>query len=99
MIFNFYIIVLAAAPAKQKGERTMICWHVCSVKKINKYLKTGHINPPVRAWETLEQAQRFSVSTGRRVILRLRLPKNTPKLEGHFNAARVSYGPVSVKNF
>jgi hypothetical protein len=61
----------------------MICWHVCSVKKLNKYLKTGHINPPVRAWETLEQAQRFSVSTGRRVILRLRLPKNTPKLEGH----------------
>ena len=39
--------------------------------------------------QTIEQAQRMSISTGRRVILRLRFPNNAPKLEGHFNQARV----------
>ena len=67
----------------------MIVWHVCSSKKLAKYLQSGQINPPVRAWETIEQAQRMSVSTGRRIILRLRFPNSAPKLEGHFNLARV----------
>ena len=67
----------------------MIVWHVCSLKKANLYTKTGFILPPVRAWENLSQAERMSVSTGRRVILRLKFPDNAEKLEGHFNEARV----------
>jgi len=67
----------------------MIVWHVCSSKKLKRYEKTGYISPPVRAWENIEQAQRMSISTGRRVILRLRFPDNAEKLEGHFNEARV----------
>lgn len=67
----------------------MIVFHVCSFKKLQRYLKTGAIMPPVRAWENIQQAERMSKSTGRRIILRLRFPNNVPKLEGHFNQARV----------
>lgn len=67
----------------------MIVYHVCSYAKLKKYIATGAITPPVRAWENIEQAQRMSISTGRRIILRLRFPKGAPKLEGHFNQARV----------
>ena len=67
----------------------MIVYHVCSLKKLDKYRKSGKILAPVRAWENIEQAQRMSISTGRRIILRLKFPNNAPKLEGHFNQARV----------
>lgn len=67
----------------------MIVYHVCSYKKLQMYIKSGKIFAPVRAWENIQQAERMSISTGRRIILRLKFPNNTPKLEGHFNEARV----------
>lgn len=67
----------------------MIVYHVCSLKKLNKYIKSKCIYAPVRAWENIEQAQRMSISTGRRIILRLKFPNNAEKLPGHFNQARV----------
>lgn len=67
----------------------MIVYHVTSLKKLNKYLKSGVIKAPVRAWENIQQAERMSISTSRRIILRLKFPDNAPKLEGHFNQARV----------
>jgi hypothetical protein len=54
-----------------------------------KYKASGRIIAPVRAWENIQQAERMSLSTGRRIILRLHFPNNAPKLEGHFNEARV----------
>ena len=63
------------------------------LKKLNKYLKTGYIKPPVRAWENIEQAERMSKSTGRKIILRLKFPDNADKCEGHFNQARILYEP------
>ena len=77
----------------------MIVYHVTSLKKLDRYRKTGRIFAPVRAWENIEQAQRMSVSTGRRVILRLRFPDSAPKLEGHFNQARVLYQDLPFRNF
>lgn len=77
----------------------MIVYHVCSSKKFEQYKKSGHIKPPVRAWETIQQAERMSISTGRRVIVRLRFPDNAEKLPGHFNQARVMHTPVSFKGF
>lgn len=74
----------------------MIVYHCTSLKKLNKYLKSGQINPPVRAWENIEQAERMSISTGRRIILRLKFPNNANKLEGHFNQARVLYYPYKI---
>lgn len=71
----------------------MIVYHVTTLKKLNKYLTTGYIKPPVRAWENIEQAERMSKSTGRKIILRLKFPDNAPKYEGHFNQARVLYEP------
>jgi len=67
----------------------MIVWHVCSAKKLGKYLRSGQILAPVRAWESVADAERMSVSTGRRIILRLRFPKGAAKLQGHFGRARV----------
>jgi hypothetical protein len=77
----------------------MIVYHVTSLKKLDSYRRTGRIVAPVRAWENIQQAQRMSISTGRRVILRLRFPKNAPKLEGHFNQARVLYNDLPFSNF
>ncbi len=77
----------------------MIVWHVCSSKKLKKYEKTGKILAPVRAWENIEQAQRMSLSTGRRIILRLKFPDNAQKLEGHFNQARVLNTDLQLDNF
>ena len=76
----------------------MIVYHVTSLKKLRKYLANGKILQPVRAWENVEQAERMSLSTGRRIILRLKFPDNAPKLEGHFNQARVLYEPYVLEN-
>ena len=76
----------------------MIVYHVTCLKKLNKYLKSGQINPPVRAWENIEQAERMSLSTGRRIILRLKFPDNADKLEGHFNKAMVLNQPYVLTN-
>lgn len=67
----------------------MVVYHVTSYKKLQKYMRSGGILPPVRAWENVEQAERMSKNTGRRIILRLKFPENTPMLDGHFGQARV----------
>lgn len=75
----------------------MVVYHVTSYKKLQKYLKSGRIIAPVRAWENIEQAERMSKSTHRRIILRLKFPENAPKLEGHFNQARVLHYDLPLK--
>ncbi len=77
----------------------MKVYHVTTLKKLEKYKKNGYILPPVRAWETLEQAERMSISTGRRIILRLKFKDDAPKLEGHFGKARVSYQPYKFTGY
>lgn len=77
----------------------MIVFHVTTLKKLEKYKKTGAILPPVRAWENEQQARRMSISTGRKIILRLKFPNNAQKLEGHFNQARVLDYPLEFKGF
>lgn len=76
----------------------MIVYHVTSYKKLQKYLKTGYINSPVRAWENIKQAERMSLSTGRKIILRLKFPDNAEKLEGHFNQARILKEPYILNS-
>lgn len=66
----------------------MVVWHVCSLAKFEKYQSAGRILAPVRAWENERQAARFSKSTGRPIILRLKFPDGAAKYEGHFNEAR-----------
>jgi hypothetical protein len=77
----------------------MIVYHVTTFNKLQKYKKSGKISPPVRAWESIEQAERMSLSTSRRIILRLKFPDNAPKLEGHFNQARVLNQAYKFENF
>ena len=72
----------------------MICvivYHVTSPKKYKRYMASGCIKAPVRAWENIQQAERFSKQTGRTIILRLKFPDDASKYEGHFNQARVIY--------
>lgn len=76
----------------------MTVYHVTTLKKLNKYLETGFIKPPVRAWENIEQAERMSKSTGRKIILRLSFPNDAQKCEGHFNQARVLYKPYILES-
>ena len=77
----------------------MIVYHVTSLKKLLNYKKSGQINPPVRAWENIKQAERMCISTGRRIIIRLKFPNTTPKLEGHFNQARISKLPIKFESY
>ena len=77
----------------------MIVWHVTTLKKANRYAATGYIMPPVRAWENLRQAERFSKSTARRVILRLKFPDKAQKLPGHFGEARVMDTKIKFEGY
>lgn len=61
----------------------MIVYHVTSAHKLKHYLESGRILPPVRAWKTIECAEKFSIQTGRPIILRLKFPRNAVRLEGH----------------
>lgn len=65
----------------------MIVYHVTSRKKFDKYLQSGKIKAPVRAWKYITSAERFSKQTGRRMILRLKFPDNALPYEGHRNEA------------
>lgn len=76
----------------------MVVYHVTCLKKLNKYIKSCQINAPVKAWETIEEAEGMSLSTGRRIILRLKFPDNCEKLSGHFNKARVLKTPYKINN-
>ena len=75
----------------------MVVYHCCSLKKLRKYLTTGYILPPVRAWDNIQQAERMSKSTGRRIILRLKFPNNAARLDGHFGQARVLNTALKLK--
>jgi len=66
----------------------MTVYHVCSVSQFERYQNSGMILAPVRAWENEFQAARFSRSTHRPIILRLKFPNDAPKCFGHFNQAR-----------
>jgi hypothetical protein len=77
----------------------MIVYHVCTVKKLNKYIRNGGIKPPVRAWIDVEEAERFSKQTGRKVILRLKFPDNAEIYEGHKGKARVIHELYPLKDF
>lgn len=77
----------------------MVVYHVTSLKKLNKYLENGVIKAPVRAWESVEAAERFSKQTGRKIILRLKFPGNAPCYEGHRGEAYVIYEDYKVEGF
>ena len=62
----------------------MKVYHVTSPKKFAKYQKEGMIKGPiVRAWADIYEAIRFSCSTGRPIILRLKFPDDAKRLSGH----------------
>ncbi len=68
----------------------MIVYHVCSYKKLQKYMENKSIKPPVRAWINIEEAERFSKQTARRIILRLKFKEGEyEKYEGHKGMAVV----------
>ena len=76
----------------------VVVWHVCSITKLKRYEQQGHIIPPVRAWLSINAAEKFSKQTGRQMILRLKFPQSKmKKLTGHKgNAVFVDY-PVDFK--
>jgi len=53
-------------------------YHVTTPKKVDRYLATGGILPPVRFWPSLCTAQRWAKRTGRSVILRFEAPHSWP---------------------
>lgn len=61
----------------------MIAWHVTTHKRFRHNLENDGIKAPVRAWKNIEDAEKFSIQTGRKLILRIKLPDDTPTLEGH----------------
>jgi hypothetical protein len=65
------------------------CWHVTTIRKMQRYEQSGCIKAPVHAWLTAPQAIRFGLQTGRRVIVRLTMDDRWKPLEGHQGAAAV----------
>ena len=76
----------------------MIVYHVIGITDFLTCLNQGYLPSPVRAWETIKEAERFSKQTGRALILRLKFPEDAEKLFGHKNMARVIYNhyPLSI---
>jgi hypothetical protein len=73
-------------------------YHVCGLTKMFRYLIQGYIKPPVRAWKTINEAERFSKQTGRQIILRLRF--DNPKiLEGHKGMAYFQDEPYNIREW
>lgn len=77
----------------------MVVYHVCSKKKLLKYLASGFIKAPVRAWITIDEAERFSKQTGRRIILRLKFPADAEVWTGHRCMARIIYDNYKLEDF
>lgn len=75
----------------------MIVYHVCGANKLRRYKQCGFIKPPVRAWATIAEAERFSKQTGKQIILRLKFPENAKVLEGHKGLARYIETAYSVE--
>ena len=71
----------------------MIVWHVTTAKKFRRYLTHHRIEPPVRAWKYISDAQRFSCQTGRKIIVRLRFPDSAQQLAGHRGRPVVLHEP------
>ena len=61
----------------------MKVYRVVSPKMLAKYQRQGYIPAPVRAWADIYEAVRFSCSTGRPIILRLKFPDDAKRLPGH----------------
>ena len=77
----------------------MIVYHVCGATKLARYKKQGRILPPVRAWSTIGEAERFSKQTGRQFIIRLKFKDEDVKmLEGHKGMARFITYPYDVRD-
>ncbi len=69
----------------------MIAYHVTTFKKLSRYVQSGCIKGLVRVWTTIQEAERFSKQTGRKVIIRLKInKKDFKKLEGHKGLALIS---------
>lgn len=83
----------------QQSGKEMIVYHVTTWKKLNRYMSNGGIKPPVRAWKTIEEAERFSKQTGRRIILRLKVPDDAETLGGHKGMAVVLHGFFAIDGF
>lgn len=75
----------------------MIVYHVCGASKLRRSLSQGYLTPPVRAWKTITEAERFSKQTGRQIILRLKFPDDCKPLPGHKNMAVFIEGPYAIK--
>jgi hypothetical protein len=75
----------------------MIVYHVCGATKLARYKRLGYILPLVRAWSTVQEAERFSKQTGRQFIIRLKFPDDDVKvLDGHKGMARYLSYPYFV---
>ena len=77
----------------------MTGYHVTTRKKLQRYLETGIILPPVRFWASIEDAERFSKQTGRRIILRLTVPESAiHRLSGHRGRAYWSRDGIVLRD-
>lgn len=76
----------------------MVLFHVTNLKLLQKYLASGQIDGPVRAWRSLDGAVRFSKQTDRRIILRLTARRGFRDLGGHQGQAMVSDDPYPLSD-
>ncbi len=76
----------------------MTVYHVTTLKKLNKYLKTGYIKPPLRVLGTHRTSRKNEQIYRKKNNTEIIIPNNRPKCEGHFNQARILYEPYILES-
>lgn len=56
----------------------MTLFHVTTRRKLQRYVETGGILPPVRGWLFEGSARAWKKKTGRDLILRIQVPSSYP---------------------
>lgn len=75
-------------------------YHVTTWKKLQRYIKSNKIYPPLRCWKEFDKAEDFSKRTGRKIILRLLLNDEEYKpLSGHKNNAIYTDLEIPISRF
>lgn len=72
-------------------------YHVTTTKRLQRYLETGAILPPVRFWRFLSSAEAWAKKTGRNTILRIADVKEAYPLPDHHPRGHAWWTPEIVR--
>ena len=76
----------------------MILYHCTTDKKLKRYKDTGAILSPVRGWKFIESAKKWSIKTGRNIILKIDCDTAFP-LPDHKPRGHAYWTDQNIRNY